>query len=80
MPTAQAMARKFRERDERRVGGFKVGDHVIAGAGMRAELRSDSGPDAVVRWLQWDEAVGWWGYHHSRVPWSTIRPVEEVPA
>lgn len=54
---------------------LQVGDHVIAGAGLRAELRStmaDNPDTAVVRWLRWSDSIGWWGAHHSRVPWSTI--------
>lgn len=55
------------------------GDHVRAGAGMRAELRStfaENADTAVVRWLHWSDSIGWWGAHHSRVPWSTIQPVK----
>jgi hypothetical protein len=57
----------------------KVGDIVLAGAGMYAELLSmPNGEDGtcVVRWLNRGEDGSWWGYHHSRVPASTIVPLE----
>jgi hypothetical protein len=64
------------------IRSLRAGDHVLAGAGMRAELRAAfvdflTTPDALVRWLNPadDHPDGWWGYHHSRVPWHTIRPV-----
>lgn len=53
----------------------KPGDRVMAGAGMHAELVG-GGDTAVVRWLQYDDGR-WWGYQHSRVPWSTIQPWRE---
>jgi len=58
------------------LSALRVGDIVLAGAGMRAELRSsfvsdERTPDAVVRWIDADGN----GWQHSRVPWSTVRPV-----
>lgn len=53
-----------------RMSVWCVGDRVLAGSGMPAELRSTGGGDtAVVRWLD----PGW---QHSRVPWSTVRAME----
>jgi hypothetical protein len=55
---------------------YDVGDIVLAGAGIRAELRSipDDNPDtAVVRWID-EHGYGW---QHSRVPWSTVRPFHQ---
>lgn len=56
------------------LASLKEGDRVMAGVGMHAELRGR--PDnhtAVVRWLNYDDGQ-WWGYHHSRVPASTLQP------
>ena len=57
------------------LASLKEGDRVMAGAGMHAELRglSPDGYTAVVRWLNYDDGQ-WWGYHHSRVPTSTLQP------
>jgi len=59
---------------------LQVGDRVLAGAGFHAELRStprDPAADkcgVVVRCLNRAEDGTWWGYHHSRVPVSTLKP------
>lgn len=56
---------------------LKVGDRVIAGAGMLAELRCTytPGTQAVVRWIHVDPDTGQeWGYHYSLVPWWTVKP------
>lgn len=63
------------------LSALAVGDHVMAGAGMRAELLTTwhaESPHAVVRWLLPDDVHGgWWGSHHSNVPWHTIKPLKE---
>lgn len=60
---------------------MKAGDHILVN-GARAELLTDDpalAPTAVVRWLNpTPDGKGWWGYHHSRVPWDAITPVQEL--
>ena len=59
---------------------LQVGDRVLAGAGLHAELRSTpSDPAAdkcgvVVRYLNRAEDGTWWGYHVARVAVSTLKP------
>lgn len=58
--------------DYSRLSKFKVGEIVLAGSGISAELRLsfvdyETTPDAIVRWLN--------SAHHSRVPWETIKKI-----
>ena len=59
---------------------LQVGDRVLAGAGLHAELRttpSDPAADkcgVLVRYLNRADDGTWWGYHHSRVAVSTLKP------
>jgi hypothetical protein len=57
---------------------LNVGDVVMAGAGMLAELRSTYFPGqthALVRWMNVETDGTDWGAHHSLVSWSTVRSV-----
>jgi len=59
---------------------LQVGDRVLAGAGLHAELRttpSDPAADkcgVLVRYLNRAEDGTWWGYHVARVAVSTLKP------